>query len=86
MHEIKVYKCVNCGEHTGALYRTYGPAVLKLNKCVSNFPIYFHENNTLRYVLSTEKYLSMLLDLLFLFNTEFIIYKCYIIKKTKLFR
>ncbi|XP_045492116.1 protein ARV1 [Colias croceus] len=27
------YKCVNCGEGAGALYRTYGPSVLKLTKC-----------------------------------------------------
>ncbi|XP_061378841.1 protein ARV1 isoform X2 [Danaus plexippus] len=27
------YKCVNCGAAAGALYRTYGPSVLKLTKC-----------------------------------------------------
>ncbi|CAH2091576.1 unnamed protein product [Euphydryas editha] len=27
------YKCVNCGEKASALYRTYGPSVLKLTKC-----------------------------------------------------
>ncbi|CAK1577925.1 unnamed protein product [Parnassius mnemosyne] len=30
----KKYKCVNCGEPCSALYRTYGPSVLKLTKCV----------------------------------------------------
>ncbi|XP_045459818.1 protein ARV1 [Melitaea cinxia] len=29
------YKCVNCGERASALYRTYGPSVLKLTKCES---------------------------------------------------
>ncbi|CAG9562857.1 unnamed protein product [Danaus chrysippus] len=27
------YKCVNCGAAASALYRTYGPSVLKLTKC-----------------------------------------------------
>ncbi|XP_072941468.1 uncharacterized protein Arv1 [Epargyreus clarus] len=27
------YKCVNCGKAAGALYKTYGPSVLKLTKC-----------------------------------------------------
>lgn len=29
------YKCVNCGATAAALYKTYGPSVLKLTKCVS---------------------------------------------------
>ncbi|XP_049865067.1 protein ARV1 [Pectinophora gossypiella] len=33
MTELKQFRCVNCGKPTGALYRTYGPSVLKLNKC-----------------------------------------------------
>ncbi|KAL4704698.1 hypothetical protein ACJJTC_011482 [Scirpophaga incertulas] len=28
------FKCVNCGEPAPALYKTYGPTVLKLTKCV----------------------------------------------------
>lgn len=36
MTESKQYKCVNCGEAAAALYKTYGPSVLKLTKCVSN--------------------------------------------------
>ncbi|VVC91103.1 unnamed protein product [Leptidea sinapis] len=27
------FKCVNCGAFAEALYRTYGPSVLKLTKC-----------------------------------------------------
>ncbi|XP_063530058.1 protein ARV1 [Cydia strobilella] len=34
MAENKPYKCVNCGEASAALYKTYGPSVLKLTKCV----------------------------------------------------
>lgn len=33
MTEPEEYKCVNCGEAAAALYRTYGPSVLKLTKC-----------------------------------------------------
>ncbi|KAJ0179092.1 hypothetical protein K1T71_004804 [Dendrolimus kikuchii] len=33
MNELKSYKCVNCGEAASALYKTYGPSVLKLTKC-----------------------------------------------------
>ncbi|XP_063380178.1 protein ARV1 [Cydia fagiglandana] len=33
MAENKPYKCVNCGEASAALYKTYGPSVLKLTKC-----------------------------------------------------
>ncbi|XP_026745115.1 protein ARV1 [Trichoplusia ni] len=33
MTETEEYKCVNCGERAAALYRTYGPTVLKLTKC-----------------------------------------------------
>ncbi|PZC80071.1 hypothetical protein B5X24_HaOG215412 [Helicoverpa armigera] len=33
MDETEEYKCVNCGEAASALYRTYGPSVLKLTKC-----------------------------------------------------
>ncbi|XP_047989907.1 protein ARV1 [Leguminivora glycinivorella] len=33
MAEEKPYKCVNCGESSAALYKTYGPSVLKLTKC-----------------------------------------------------
>ncbi|XP_050362504.1 protein ARV1 [Nymphalis io] len=29
------YKCVNCGGAASALYKTYGPSVLKLTKCAS---------------------------------------------------
>ncbi|XP_047545858.1 protein ARV1 isoform X2 [Vanessa atalanta] len=29
------YKCVNCGVAASALYKTYGPSVLKLTKCES---------------------------------------------------
>lgn len=35
MSETDEYKCVNCGTAAAALYRTYGPSVLKLTKCVS---------------------------------------------------
>lgn len=35
MTETEEYKCVNCGKRAAALYRTYGPTVLKLTKCVS---------------------------------------------------
>ncbi|CAK1551499.1 unnamed protein product [Leptosia nina] len=31
----KHYRCVNCGEAVSALYRNYGPSVLKLTKCES---------------------------------------------------
>ncbi|XP_045488165.1 protein ARV1 isoform X2 [Pieris rapae] len=33
MIENKQFKCVNCSENVGALYRNYGPSVLKLSKC-----------------------------------------------------
>ncbi|KAI8439849.1 hypothetical protein MSG28_001318 [Choristoneura fumiferana] len=33
MVDSKQYKCVNCGEAAAALYKTYGPSVLKLTKC-----------------------------------------------------
>ncbi|KAJ8726714.1 hypothetical protein PYW08_015111 [Mythimna loreyi] len=33
MTETEEYKCVNCGTAAAALYRTYGPSVLKLTKC-----------------------------------------------------
>ncbi|XP_038213229.1 protein ARV1 [Zerene cesonia] len=33
MTEKMQYKCVNCGEGAGALFRTYGPSVIKLTKC-----------------------------------------------------
>ncbi|XP_068627931.1 protein ARV1 isoform X2 [Battus philenor] len=33
MAENKEYRCVHCGEPSGALFRTYGPSVLKLTKC-----------------------------------------------------
>ncbi|KAI5643565.1 arv1-like family domain-containing protein [Phthorimaea operculella] len=35
MSKTKDYVCVNCGKPAAALYRTYGPSVLKLNKCKS---------------------------------------------------
>ncbi|XP_013141515.1 PREDICTED: protein ARV1 [Papilio polytes] len=35
MSSNKKYRCVNCGEPSSALYKTYGPTVLKLTKCVS---------------------------------------------------
>ncbi|XP_013161748.1 PREDICTED: protein ARV1 isoform X1 [Papilio xuthus] len=35
MSNNKKYKCVNCGEPCSALYKTYGPTVLKLTKCIS---------------------------------------------------
>ncbi|CAH0717516.1 unnamed protein product, partial [Brenthis ino] len=35
MTENNQYRCVNCGEAATALYRTYGPSVLKLTKCES---------------------------------------------------
>lgn len=35
MTEINDFKCVNCGEPSAALYKSYGPTVLKLTKCVS---------------------------------------------------
>ncbi|KAG6447851.1 hypothetical protein O3G_MSEX005161 [Manduca sexta] len=33
MADTKPYKCVNCGEAAAALFRNYGPSVLKLTKC-----------------------------------------------------
>ncbi|XP_059061166.1 protein ARV1 [Achroia grisella] len=33
MCDIKKYRCVNCGKGHSALYKTYGPSVLKLTKC-----------------------------------------------------
>ncbi|CAH4036634.1 unnamed protein product [Pieris brassicae] len=33
MIQNKQFKCVNCSENVGALYRNYGPSVLKLSKC-----------------------------------------------------
>ncbi|CAH0397249.1 unnamed protein product [Chilo suppressalis] len=31
---MKRFKCVNCGEPAAALFKTYGPSVTKLTKCV----------------------------------------------------
>ncbi|CAH0758905.1 unnamed protein product [Diatraea saccharalis] len=31
---MKQFKCVNCGEPAAALYKTYGPSVTKLTKCM----------------------------------------------------
>lgn len=44
MDENKPYRCVNCGEAVAALYRTYGPSVLKLTKCVSCFKYILLQN------------------------------------------
>ncbi|KOB72217.1 Protein ARV1, partial [Operophtera brumata] len=33
MTDTNGYKCVHCGEPSAALYKSYGPTVLKLTKC-----------------------------------------------------
>jgi hypothetical protein len=34
------YRCVNCGNPAEALFKTYGPSVLKLTKCVRTIKMF----------------------------------------------
>lgn len=61
MSSNKKYRCVNCGEPSSALYKTYGPTVLKLTKCVRNFiSFYYFIAFTINYFSYTVKHIMLL--------------------------